>query len=57
MEEKNKENSTIKNGISFIVGAFIVGYILGGASAGKNITDSYNRGFMDAFDTILSRSK
>lgn len=59
MEEKEvkQEPTNVKNGLYVVGAAFLVGYILGGAAVSKQTKDYYNRGFKDAFDTILSKSR
>lgn len=56
MEEKQETNK-VKNGVYVIGGAFLVGYILGGAKANRRVTEYYNKGFMDGFEAIISKIK
>ena len=57
MEEKNGESMSIKGGLIVLGVVFVFGYFTGQIQSTKMITDSYNRGFMDAFETLISKSK
>ena len=57
MEDNNIKKETNKNGMWVLCGVFIVGYILGGASANKQIAEFYNRGFKDGIDTLMDKVK
>lgn len=60
MEEKEvnkKETMDAKGGTILICAAFIIGSIVGAASANKKIVEAYNRGVLDTVTKLVFNNK